>query len=248
MGVIDHSSYIPLYVQVIQSLTERIENGTFKEGEQIPSENALAAEFGVSRITVTNAIQRMVQEGTLYRIQGKGTFVSAKKKVEHRLSTLISFTDDMLSRGLKPSNRILDFGLVVPPERVREKLRLSYADQTWKLRRVRLADDEPIAIQTAYLPEKLFPGLDLERIKLGSLYKALTDQFQIKMLTAEESYRVMILRKEEEAMLLNVALEAPALYSLRISELADGTVFEYTESILRGDRYILTVKMKVSDN
>ena len=241
MGVIDHSSYIPLYVQIIEYLTSEIEQGKYKEGQQIPPETTLAAELGVSRITVTNAIQRMVQEGTLYRIQGKGTFVAAQK-VEHRLTSLVSFTEDMVSRGYKPRSTLVGFDLVVPSEKIKEKLALNQDDMTWKIRRVRYADDEPMAIQTAYLPEKVFPKLKREMLEEGSLYKALQTHYNVEMLEAEEMYRVVVLRKDE-ANLLKVSAESPALHSIRISSLKDKRKFEYTESILRGDRYVLYVKM-----
>lgn len=245
MRAIDHSRYLPKYAQVIQYITERIENGAYPSEGQIPAEHALAQELGVSRITVTNAIGRMVHEGTLYRIQGKGTFVSAQKKVEHRLTALVSFTEDMVSRGFKPRSVIVSFERTVPPPKVMEKLPLGEGETVWKLVRVRFADEEPIALQTAYLPTSLFPDLQAEQLKGGSLYKALVDRYGIEMNEAEETYRVGVIRSEREAALLNVAGEAPALFCLRVCALKDGTNFEYTESILRGDRYVLSVKMKL---
>lgn len=241
---IDHSSHVPLYVQIMRYLTEEIEKGTYGEGEQIPPETALAAEFGVSRITVTNAIQRLVQDGTLYRLRGRGTYVSAKKKLEHRLSSLISFTDEMHSRGFTPHNLIVEHALTKPPDRVRAGLGLNPDALTWKLKRVRYADDEPMAIQTSYLPERLFPGLSREKLENRSLYQFLQAEYGIQMEEAEERYNVIIIQKEEEAKMLNVSRESPALFCLRISCLQANIKFEYTESILRGDRYILSVKIK----
>lgn len=245
MNAMDYSNHIPLYVQIIKHLTEEIEKGTYKEGDQIPPETTLAAEFGVSRITVTNAIQRMVQEGTLYRIQGKGTFVAEKKQMEHRLTSLVSFTEDMVKRGFTPHNLLVGFDLVDPPNKVADKLALSAYEKTWRVKRVRFADNEPMAIQTAYLPEKFFPGLSREKLEEGSLYKALQEEYGIEMAGAEESYRVTLIRKEDEAMLLKVPIESPALHCVRIASLKNNIKFEYTESVLRGDRYVLFVKMDI---
>lgn len=245
MTVLDHTSYIPLYAQIINYLDEQIESGRYRVGQQIPSEMTLASELGVSRITVTNAINRMVQEGTLYRIQGKGTFVADKKQIEHRLTSLVSFTDDMVTRGYQIKNQLVSFDLVAPPEKVMQKLGLSKGEKAWRIKRVRYADDEPMAIQTAYLPEKIFPDFGSEQLQNQSLYKTLQEHYRIEMFEAEEHYNVMMVRKEEDARLLNVPADFPALYSVRVSSLKDKRIFEYTESILRGDRYVLTVKMTI---
>lgn len=245
MSKINHSSYMPLYAQIIDYLTEMIDSGRYKTGEQIPSEMILAKDLGVSRITVTNAIQRMVQEGTLYRIQGKGTFVAEKKSVEHRLTTLISFTEDMVSRGYQTRTELVSIELVVPSEKIMQNLELSEGDQTWKIKRIRYADEEPMAIQNAYLPEKIFPDLDKKGLGNNSLYDLLRDGYKVEMSEAEEHYRVMVLRKEEEARMLNVTPEFPALFSVRVSTLKNKQKFEYTESILRGDRYVLSVKLSI---
>ncbi|WP_047150922.1 GntR family transcriptional regulator [Aneurinibacillus tyrosinisolvens] len=244
MSRVDHSSHLPLYIQLIQHLSEEIEKGTYKEEERIPPERALAAQFGVSRITVTSAIQKMVQEGTLYRIQGKGTFVAAKKQMEHPLSVLKSFSDDMVNQGYTPGNLLIECSLIIPPERVKNGLKLSQEEKTWKIKRVRYADSEPMAIQTAYIPERLCPSLDAQTIQKGSLYQILQQEYSMKMDEAEETYRVVYIRKEEEAALLNVPIESAALSCTRISFLDTKERFEFTESILRGDRYVLSVRMK----
>ena len=235
-------SFIPLYVQIINHITEKIESGEYREGHKIPSEAALAKEFGVSRITVTNAIQRMVQVGTLYRRQGKGTFVARKKPVEHRLNSLLSFTEDLVGRGYRVSTRLLAFERIPAPEKVRQALGLPKRVPVWRIKRVRYADDEPMAIQTAHLPESLFPGLDEKGLGNHSLYKLLKETYRIQASEAFEQYRVTVLR-EEDARLLNVATGFPALFSVRVAACSTGEKFEYTESILRGDRYVLTVRL-----
>lgn len=245
MGAIDHSNFLPLYAQVIQYLYKPIENGSLGEGEKIPSENALAKELGVSRITVTTAIRHMTQEGTLYRVQGKGTFVAPRKKREHHLTSLISFTEDMRSQGFRPTSRITEFSSMLPPAKAAQALRLGPDEKTWVIKRIRYADEEPMAIQTAYLPESIFPGLTQDMIQGNSLYKTLVGAYKIEMRDAEEKYNIILLRNEEETALLGVANESPSLYSVRVSWLRDGRVFEYTESILRGDRYVLSLRIKV---
>jgi GntR family transcriptional regulator len=244
MGTIDHSSFTPLYAQVIQYLQSKIDSGEEKEGDTIPSENALAKELGVSRITVINAIKHMVQEGSLYRIQGKGTFVASREKRVHHLTILQSFSEDMLSQGYEPTNRLLEFASVKPEQPIAQALQLDSSETAWAIKRIRYADGEPMAIQTAYLPEKIFPGLTSDMVSSESLYKTLIDAYKIQMDEAEEKYSIVFLRNETDTELLGVAYESPALHSTRIARLSDGRVFEYTDSILRGDRYVLSLKMK----
>ena len=244
MGTIDHSSFTPLYAQVIEYLQEQIDTEMKKEGEQIPSENALAKELGVSRITVINAIKHMVQEGSLYRIQGKGTFVASREKRVHHLTRLQSFSEDMLSQGYTPTSRLLEFSSLVPGQPIAQALHLGPSETTWMIKRIRYADGEPMAIQSTYLPERIFPGLTSEMVRNSSLYKTLTDAYKIRMDEAEEKYSIILLRNEVDTDLLGVAYESPALHCSRISMLSDGDAFEYTESILRGDRYVLSLKMK----
>lgn len=242
---LDHASPIPLYIQVIRQIQEDIEKGTFQDGDQIPAETVLAREFGVSRITVTNAIQKLVQDGVLYRIQGKGTFVATSRQVEHPLTSLISFTEQITGRGLVPRNLLIAFDLVEPLGQIAEKLNLPQGSKTWKIKRVRYANQEPIAIQTAYLPQHLFAKVKKEDVESGSLYQLLKERYHIEMNEAEEVYKVTTIRNKEEAELLNIPIESAVLHGIRVSTLKDQRKFEYTESILRGDRYVLSAKIKI---
>src|SRR5690606_3088473 len=137
--MLDKNSPIPVYYQLEERLKESIEKKEWEEGQIIPSERVLSEQYGISRMTVRQAIQNLVRDGYLYREKGKGTFVAANK-IEQPLQGLTSFTEDMRSRGLKPGTRLLDFSVVAAEGELVRKLRVAEGESVIVIKRVRLAD------------------------------------------------------------------------------------------------------------
>ena len=121
--MLDKQSPIPMYVQIEDYLKNQILQGDFVIGVAIPSERELTDTFGVSRMTVRQSITNLVNEGLLYREKGRGTYV-ATPKIEQPLSGLTSFTEDMLSRGMKPSNKLISFEKMIPEIDIVHELQL----------------------------------------------------------------------------------------------------------------------------
>ena len=155
---IDKQSPIPMYHQIIENLKKQIEDGTLTPDTLIPSEREYAEHFGISRMTVRQALSNLVNEGYLYRQKGKGTFVS-RKKIEQPLQGLTSFTEDMSQRGLKASSQLLHFKSIICPVHLLPTLQLSDNDMVYEIKRIRLANAEPMAIETSYIPESVADGL-----------------------------------------------------------------------------------------
>ncbi len=232
----------PLYHQIRDLLLDEIQNGGFSPGERIPSEADLEAKYKVSRITVRQAIQSLVQEGLLYRQQGRGTFV-ARPKVRHSLNTLSSFSRQMLDRGMTPSTKLIEAEIVTARGPVREALAVPDGTLVTKLKRLRLADQEVMGIQTAYIPVSLCPGLvDLIGDNI-SLYDLLKEKYNMRPVRAIENYTAVLL-EPYEARLLDQKQRQPALAAERITYLADNRALEYVTSILRADRYALSVELQ----
>jgi GntR family transcriptional regulator len=232
----------PLYHQIRDLLLDEIQNGGFSPGERIPSEADLEAKYKVSRITVRQAIQSLVQEGLLYRQQGRGTFV-ARPKVRHSLNTLTSFSRQMLDRGMTPSTKLIESEIVAARGLVQEALAVPDGTLVTKLRRLRLADEEVMGIQTAYIPVSLCPELaDLIGDNI-SLYDLLRRKYDLRPVRAIENYTAVLL-EPYEARLLDQKQRQPALAAERITYLADNRALEYVTSILRADRYTLTVELQ----
>src|SRR5262245_60086653 len=150
----------------------------------IPSERELMATYDVSRATVRKAIDGLVTDGLLQRVHGRGTFV-ARPRLESRLH-LASFSQDMRRRGLTPSTRLLAVELDRPPAEVAEALELDDEALAWRLDRVRLADEQPIAIENGWYPRALLPGLDRHELG-GSLYELFADVFDLTIDSAEQT-------------------------------------------------------------
>lgn len=232
----------PLYHQIRDFLRDELQNESFSPGEKIPSEAELSHKYKVSRITVKQAIQSLVQEGLLYRLQGKGTFV-ARPKVEHSLNRITSFSKQMMERGMKPSTRLLEAEIVAARGRVREALAVADRALVTKIRRLRLADGEIMGVQTAYVPVDLCPDL-IDSLKENmSLYELLKTKYQLIPVRALENYTAITL-DPYDARLLEVPEGSPALHAERMAYLPDNRALEYVVSILRADRYTLYVELQ----
>jgi len=208
----------------------------------IPSERELMTTYDVSRSTVRKAIESLIADGLLHRIHGKGTFV-ARPRLGSRLH-LASFSQDMVRRGLTPSTRLLVIEIDRPPADVATALGLGGADRAWRIDRVRLADDEPIAVELGWYPQARLPDLDHEDLG-GSLYEVFVHRYGLVIDTAEqtlwgESADASVARR------LDAPVHTPLLVFRRISS-AGGHPLEYVVSRYRGDRYQLHMSLGRDD-
>jgi GntR family transcriptional regulator len=198
----------------------------------IPSERELMTTYDVSRATVRKAIDSLVADGLLHRIHGRGTFV-ARPRLESRLH-LASFSQDMRRRGLTPSTRLLSIELDEPPAEAAKALDLPSDGAAWRLDRVRLADDQPIALENGWYPRHLLPGLDRHDLG-GSLYELFADAFDLTIDTAEQTLWGET-ADASTARHLDAPVNTPLLVFRRVSCAADRPL-EYVVSRYRGDRY-----------
>lgn len=238
----DRSSPVPLYQQIRRWLREQIASGALKPNARVPSERALTATFSVSRMTVRAALDEMIREGLLYRVPGKGTFV-APPRLEQPLHVLSSFTEDMLARGLRPGGRVLFRGLVSAPEHVAQALDAPAGERVVKLERLRLADGEPMSIETAFLRADRCRFVLEGELDDRSLY-ALLREHGIKLAWAEQSVGAR-LPSSREAHLLGIRRTVPVITTVRITHVTSGEVIEYVTSSLRSDRYTFRAFMRV---
>jgi GntR family transcriptional regulator len=232
---------IPLYYQLKTLLLERIRTGEMKPNDRLPAEDELAATHGVSKATVRQALNELAVAGVLRREQGRGTFV-AEPKMAQGPREMTSFTDEMRSRGHQPTSKVLNQDVIEAEADMAEKLRLAEGAQVMRLKRLRLADGEPMGIQTAYLPLALAPRLAEEDFTDASLYEALERKYGLWPARAQETY-VAALLDRADAKLLKVAAGSPALSAERVSYLSSGQPLEVTYSIMRGDRYQIVLDL-----
>lgn len=236
----------PLYYQIYDLLRGKIESGLYAPGDQLPTEAELSAEFAVSRITVKQAIQMLVNDGVLTRQQGKGTFVT-KPKVQRKFKGLISFHDEMRQRGFAPSTKVLDFGVIPARRVVAQALGIGEGEKVVFLKRLRFADGEVMAVQTSYIAYALCPGLTEKVSNLeGSLYKLLSEEFGVRPVTGNEEYTAVVVRGQDAAV-LGLPEGSPAFAVKRTAFDSEGRRVEYAESLLRADRYTLEIELGQSE-
>ncbi len=233
-ALLDKQSRVPMYVQIEEQLKLRILQGEFAVGSAVPSERELTDTFGVSRMTVRQSIMNLVKEGLLYREKGRGTFVAAPK-VEQPLNGLTSFTEDMLSRGMAPSNKLVVFEKRIPEQDIAQALQLNEGEEVFIVKRIRYADDKPMAIERSYLPVKLVPELDLDTLK-GSLYSFIEKDSKLTISHASQHMEAKLVKKED-AEYLQIGIPSAVLFIERISYLTNDVPFEIVRSIYRANRY-----------
>ncbi|MEK4173755.1 MULTISPECIES: GntR family transcriptional regulator [Lysinibacillus] len=235
MHLLDQSSVIPLYHQLKQILFAKIQSGEWKPGDKIDSENQLMEIFRVSRNTVKKAIEELVKEEKLYRIQGKGTFVS-KPRLEQSLGGFYSFSRMIQEKGLNPRDEVLEIQKVYPSTKVRSNLALEENEQVVEMKRLRFADNEPIILESSFLPLSIIKDSEiLKEVTTSSLYSLLEQRFNIIVVRAREAFEPVLINKDE-APLLKTDAGKPALLLERTAFDTSGKPVEFCISIVRGDR------------
>jgi GntR family transcriptional regulator len=223
-----------MYFRIQQILLDQIQLGTLQPGQQLPTEVELAQQYQVSRITAKRALDELVRQGRAYRQQGRGTFVAQTRIRE--ISGFGSFSADVRSRGMTPSSQVLAFEEVDPDAAIRQRLKLASNERAYFLRRLRLANGEPVAVENAYLPCKNCPGFTLEDFNQQSLYTVLTEKYQIVPTWADAEIEAALPSKEIAA-LLKLPGGMPVLIAHRITFSVNYEVIEVVDSIYRGDRF-----------
>lgn len=234
---IDRSSFQPFYYQVYQILLQKIVSDEWEPGDLLPTEKDLQEQFDVSRATVRQALDMLVNEGLIYRQRGRGTFV-AEPVIEQGLSRIISFTEDMRQRGLEPGTRLLEVSLNPATEDVAEQLDVSAGEELAYIKRLRLADDKPMSLENSYLVHRYCSGV-LESYDGSQSLRALLEmEFGLRLVRARQTIRAVI-ATGELAKQLDIDLGAPLLYIRRITYDATKRPVELLKTYHRGDRYVL---------
>jgi len=210
-------------------------------GDSIPSERQLSLDLGVSRLTVRAALDDLVREGYLLRRRGAGTFVS-EPKVAKGVGSVSSFSDDMRERGMKPASRTLDLQVVPAGARLGRMLHVSPSEPVVVIKRLRLADGEPMAIELLHVRQSLAPGLTAADLEENSFYDLLAARYGVSIVGGTQTVEPTVTNEEESAA-LGVPLHSPALLFERVTRSTDGDVVEFTSSTYRGDRYRLVSEL-----
>lgn len=225
----------PLYQRVILDLEGLIKR--MKPNEKLPSERQLLVKYGVSRNTIRLALQNLEERGLIYRLHGKGTFVSSIYLDRPNIGGIYSFSEELTREGQKATTQNQSLELVMPTTKIAEQLNLAENEQAYKLVRLRLANGQPRMFSTTYLPEKLFPKLEITDLRSKTLYGVLKEKYnQLSVIAFEDVQAVSLGRPESEY--LDVKEGSPSLKIYRKTINDKNIPIEFTISLARGDKFI----------
>jgi GntR family transcriptional regulator len=242
---LDAASSTPIYLQVAQELQHWLRGDDARAGTALPSERELAAQLGVSRVTVRQALALLTTQGWLERRRGSGTFI-LPRRIEHPLGSLTSFSDDMRARGLSPGAQVLDFSLNQATPQEAMTLGLGASSRVYRIRRLRTADGQPLAVESSVLPEERVGTVSAAQLTDHSLY-ALLDRLKLRPVRALRHLRA-VNASPEDAALLNIRPGAALLMTERVSWTASGTPIEMASAHYRGDRYDFLMELIDSEH
>ncbi len=230
----------PIYLQLTERIRAAIQNGELKADAPLPSEREISETLGVSRSTVRKAIDVLAAEGLLEQRHGSGTFVM--RRVEQKLRTLRSFSEEMRARGFEPSSIVFEKAVVYPSPEEILALSISPSARVLRFGRIRLADEMPMAVERVTIDHR-FVG-DVEQIQ-DSLYDTLRRRGYAPVRALQRMHAAEI--PATDAKLMNLREGAPVLLMERRSYLPDGTVVEFTRSTYRGDTYDFVVELTMTE-
>lgn len=240
--IINFKSHIPFYIQLMDILREKVQQGYWVPGDQIPGEQDLCEIYRVSRTVVRQALRELELDGVINRRRGKGTFISHPKISEGLVQKLTGFYQDMVERGLKPGTKVLHQNVTPATEKVARFLDIKPGEKVIDIERLRFINDEPIQLVTTYLPFEICPALASVDLTDRSLYEFLENECGV-FIAKGCRYIEAVLANETEAALLGIEDGSPLLLLDSISYAENGQPIEYYHAVHRGDRSRFEVEL-----
>lgn len=238
---LDRESDVPAYAQIERRLGALIESGALVVGARVPSERELAELAGVSRLTARAALDSLARQGLLERGVGRrGTTVSSSK-LTLDLTDFAGFTEMVGRHGIAAAARVQALEELDAPRAVARELEIDPGDAVYRVRRLRLADGEPVALEDSWIPAARFPGF-LDRDLRGSLYRLMRDDYGIEPVNAVQRLEP-VLAKQRHAEVLGVAPASALMLVHRVARCAAGIPVELARDRHRGDRARFVVEV-----
>ncbi len=227
------------YKIIETGIINAIQTGKIKPGEKLPGEVELCEKYNVSRVTVRKAILNLASAGKVYRRAGDGTYVSEKPYV-NTTGQARSFSEDMIQNGKKPGSVLLNFKIskAKKNEFIAEKLRLKENESFYEIERLRTGDGIPIAISYTYIPFKMMPDFNIDRVTSGSLYSYFNELYELELVRKERTMSAVMPTKEQKKALK--ISDEPLLKICHPSYTKTGAIVEYSETYYVGSRFVCT--------
>lgn len=235
--MLNRASSIPLHIQLANLLREQALRKELRPNDRLPSERELCRQYGVSRITVRQALQTLSQEGLVYSSIGKGTYIADIAMTEE-LRPFSSFTQDLERRGMRATSQVLEAAIIPADSHLADTLKLREGSEIVRLHRLRLADGIPIALQLTHLPHHLCPNLLRFDFTNQSLYAVLRTEYGLRLARSATVIEAC-LASPQEAELLKLPQPSALLVSIQTTYLDSGVIIEVTRSAFNPERYKL---------
>jgi GntR family transcriptional regulator len=229
---------LPAYQKIQRAIRQRIEAKQLKPGDAVSSERELARIHNVSLMTARHALATLEREGVVERRRGAGTFVAPPRI---QFNKLMSYTEQMASRGLTPSSKIINAKIVEDEQEIAARLGLGAASRMVKIERVRITADEPFAMETCYLPAAEFAELVHAPLARGSLFAALEHDYGIELAYADEEVAATV-AEGRVAQLLNLRAGAPLLRIRQVIYSSKNQPLIYVVGVYRSERHSLFIR------
>lgn len=237
LPAIDRNSPVPLYVQIEDSIRHSIAVGEWTAGDRIPSEVSLTDRFGCSRMTVRGVLNTLVDDGLLYRVSGKGTFVS-EEKISTRSPAYQGVREQLEEMGYQTTTKLVSQRTTIPAESVRSRLGTGRSTPVHEIVRLRLVEGVPVSLHRSFIPVELAPTLAEDDVLNEQLCVVLEVRYGLRAARTVE-HLAAVAATHEEGRLLHLERGAPLLLLEDTISSRAGTIFEYSKVLFRGDRMTL---------
>lgn len=237
--VLDTSSFVPYYEQITEQVRRLVQESGLRPGQVFYSEAALAQQLGISKMPVRHAFQKLRSEGLLITKKGKAPVIG-RGPVTSNFKELYGFSEQMRRRGLVPSTTLLALEVQHPPPDAAEALKLIAGEQVYRMKRLRFADGDPVAITTSFVPKRIFEGFDQHDLEETSLYYIFENIYG-RRLSRSEQIVGAVNAGPEDAQLLQTKVGFALVQIKETAFDVEETALEYGISLHRGDRYAASV-------
>ena len=240
--IVQRDSLIPLYYQLLEILIDQIETGILKPGDPVPSENELCRMYGVSKNTVLQAVKTLVHKRLVYRVRGKGTYVT-DPKITQSITSLLGFSSEISGLNGNVVNSSVSSKQMPALPAIARHLDIKADDPIYHIQILRELKNIPMALQTSFIPAALCTGLIDSPFLDGSLFKTLQQRFGIEITSVHETFQA-VKADAYEAKLLEIKPGEPLILLERLSRDRNGRIIELVRTLLRGDRCKFNIEIK----
>ena len=233
--------YLTKHRQIIEDINAKIQEGSLKPHDRLPSEKELCEQWQSSRSTVRKAMDQLTDRGKIFRVPGKGSYI-AFPKITHNTSQILSFTEKMKAQGLEVETKLIEKEVMEPGEEIIAALKLTKPARALKIQRLRIVKGEPMVLQTAFMPANICANLMKEDLETKSLNRLFEEQCNIHLSRSEVWVEAPIISKKEQKLLGNPRIPLFLAVVGVTFDQYDRPV-RFSRGVFRGDR----VRLKISD-